>query len=90
MAIRKLPIIREILLEEGKQDLPIMIIEKGSTPDERVLISTVDKVLQDAEEQKISTPGILVIGEVVRLHPEFIKTKATAVAIKNNNNEFTK
>lgn len=79
MGIRKLPIIRDILLNEGKGDLPIMLIQSGSTKNEKIAIGTVDSILSKAEEKQIGTPGIIIIGEVVRLHPKFIKEKVTAL-----------
>lgn len=76
MGIRKLPIIRDVLLKEGKADLPIMIIQSGSTVDEKCVVSTVTDILEKANDENIGTPGIIVAGEVVRTHPEFIKEKA--------------
>lgn len=78
MGIRKLPIIREVLMREGKADLPIMIIQSGSTVDEKCVVSTVSDIVEKAQFEKIGTPGIIVAGEVVSTHPEFIKQKARA------------
>lgn len=79
MGIRKLPIIREILLKEGKSKTPIMIVQSGSTENENLALGTVDNILEVAEEKNIGTPGIIVIGEVVGLHPEFIKEKVESI-----------
>jgi len=76
MGIRKLPIIRQVLMNEGKADLPIMIIQSGSTVDEKCVVSTVQDIVDRAKEEQIGTPGIIVAGEVVSTHPEFIKEKA--------------
>ncbi len=75
MGVRKLPIIRDILISEGKSELPIMIIQSGSTQNEKVAIGTIENILERAKEKEIGTPGIIVIGEVVGLHPKFIKEK---------------
>ena len=79
MGIRKLPIIRDILLKEGKGSLPIMLVQSGSTLNEKVAIGTIEDILAKAEKKKIGTPGIIVIGEVVGLHPKFIKEKVEAL-----------
>lgn len=76
MGIRKLSIIRDVLLSEGKSELPIMVIQSGSTAQEKCVVSTVEDILTETHDEKIGTPGIIVIGEVVRTHPEFIKQKA--------------
>lgn len=76
MGIRKLPIIRDVLLKEGKRDLPIMIIQSGSTVNEKCIVTTVNDIVEKAKHEQIGTPGIIVVGEVVSTHPEFIKQKA--------------
>lgn len=76
MGIRKLAIIRDVLMAEGKADLPIMIIQSGSTVDEKCVVSTVEEILEKAKYENIGTPGIIVAGAVVSTHPEFIKEKA--------------
>ena len=81
MGIRKLPIIRDILISEGKADLPIMLVQSGSTENEKVALGTVDTILTRAEEEQIGTPGIIVIGEVVGLHPNFIKEKVATLCL---------
>lgn len=72
MAIKKLPQIADLLIAQGKQDIPIMIIQNGSMHNEKVLISSAQDVVKDAEKRKIGTPGIIVIGEVVALHPDYV------------------
>lgn len=78
MAIKKIKIIQEILLQEGKGECPVMIIQNGSRSNEKVVLSTIKEVVKDAETENIGTPGIIVIGEVVRLHPELINEKVLA------------
>lgn len=79
MGIRKLPIIRDILLQEGKKDLPIMIVQSGSTENEKVVVGTIDDITEKAKKENIGTPGIIIIGEVVSLHPHFVKEKVEAL-----------
>ena len=72
MAIKKLPQIVSLLQKEGKGDIPMMIIQNGSMANEKVVTGTADEIVAQAQEKKIGTPGIIVIGEVVELHPEFV------------------
>jgi len=72
MGIRKLAIITALLEAEGKENLPLMIVQAGSTSQEKVVITTVKEAVKSAELAQIGTPGIIVIGEVVGLHPESI------------------
>lgn len=69
MGMQKLGHIMDVLIENGKAALPAMVVQNGSTPQERTVIGTVENLANLAEEQGIGTPGIIVVGEVVGLHP---------------------
>jgi uroporphyrin-III C-methyltransferase len=71
MGIHKLAEIAEIFKNEGKNKLPVAVIQSGSTKDEKVVIGIVDTIVELAEENKITSPAIIVLGEVVSLHPKF-------------------
>jgi len=71
MGFGKLREIAEIFKANNKQDQSIAIIQNGSLPTERVVLGTIDTIVRIAEEEKIGTPAILVIGDVVKLHPNF-------------------
>lgn len=79
MGIRKLPIIQQILLDEGKENLPMMVIQSGSTVDEKVVVGNVIDIVDLVQQAQIGTPGIIVIGEVVALHPQFIIQKYSSL-----------
>ncbi|UBM57352.1 uroporphyrinogen-III C-methyltransferase [Marinilongibacter aquaticus] len=70
MGTAKLPEIVHIFLDEGRQDLPIAIIENGTRPSERVLIGEMQNILSKNAESKLSNPAVIVIGETVRLGKE--------------------
>jgi len=72
MGTRKLAQIAELFKAEKKGDTPVAIIQNGSMPDEKVVLGDVDNIVSRAEENQVSSPAIIVIGEVVRLHPEFL------------------
>jgi uroporphyrin-III C-methyltransferase len=71
MGMGKVQAIAREFIQSGKGQLPAMAIEKGSLPGERRVIGTAETIAQLIEREELSTPGILVFGEVVRLHPQY-------------------
>ncbi|HZY37516.1 MAG TPA: uroporphyrinogen-III C-methyltransferase [Mucilaginibacter sp.] len=71
MGIHKLAEIVEIFKKEGKNKLPVAVIQSGSTNSEKVAIGVVDTIVEVVEENKIASPALIVFGEVVSLHPKF-------------------
>jgi uroporphyrin-III C-methyltransferase len=71
MGINKLAEITEIFKNEGKNKLPVAVIQSGTTVNEQVVIATVDTIVEAAKENKIGSPAIIVLGEVVSLHPKY-------------------
>jgi uroporphyrin-III C-methyltransferase len=71
MGIHKLAEIAEIFKKEGKNKLPVAVIQSGSTHTEKVAIGVVDTIVEVVEENKITSPALIVFGEVVSLHPKF-------------------
>ena len=47
------------------------VIQSGSTKDEKVAIGIVNTIAEVVEENKIKAPALIVLGEVVSLHPKF-------------------
>jgi uroporphyrin-III C-methyltransferase len=41
-------------------------------PDERIVTGTINSISSIVKEEKIGAPAIIVIGEVVRLHPSYV------------------
>ena len=56
--------------ERGAQ-CPVAIIEDGYGVRERVTISTLGQVAQVAQDLSIAAPAIIIVGNVVRLAPQF-------------------
>lgn len=80
MGMQHLPQIVAELTGAGKADTPIAIIQSGSTPDEKIGLGTVETIADIVEKQQLTNPAIIIIGEVVRLHPAFEKGRMEAVA----------
>ena len=82
MGMQHLSQIVQTLLEAGKADTPIAIIQNGSTSDEKIGLGTVRDIIEVTENEGLSNPAIIVIGDVVKLHPHFEKgRKETLLAL---------
>ena len=75
MGAHKLAEIAQIFKNQGKNRLPVAVIQSGSTENEKVAIGTIETIVEQVEENKISSPALIVIGEVVSLHPSFQSIK---------------
>ena len=75
MGIKKLPLIRDIFLQEGQSSTPVMVVQSGSTQSEKIVLGNIDNILEKVKDRNIGTPGIIVIGETVGLHPQLINEK---------------
>lgn len=66
MGMSKLEAIVKVFSEENKQDTPVAIIQEGTTVNESVGIGTIRTIQQVVEEKKLTSPAIIVIGDVVK------------------------
>ncbi|WP_299488317.1 uroporphyrinogen-III C-methyltransferase [uncultured Allomuricauda sp.] len=73
MGMSKLPEITELFKKEGKSNLPVAIIQNGTTESEKIGIGTVASIENKAKEQQLSNPAIIVIGEVVKHRQKIIE-----------------
>ncbi len=71
MGLKKIREIADIYMSAGKGRLPVAVIQKGSTREEKVMVSVVNSVVEAVNDKKVEAPAILVFGEVVSLHSEF-------------------
>jgi uroporphyrinogen III methyltransferase/synthase len=67
MGVHSLPMIVTSLIAAGRpSDTPVALIEKGTLPEQKVVIGTLADIMDKAVE--IQPPSIIIIGEVVNLH----------------------
>ncbi|MEO9570851.1 MAG: uroporphyrinogen-III C-methyltransferase [Polaribacter sp.] len=66
MGMSKLPQIVKLFQAEAKNSLPVAIIQRGTTPREKVGIGTVDTIESIVAEKELKNPAIIVLGEVVK------------------------
>lgn len=65
MGMGKLEEIVSIFSAEGKSETPIAIIQNGTTQFEKCGIGTIDTIQKIVLEKQLSSPAIIIIGEVV-------------------------
>lgn len=75
MGMGKLAEIVALFQQEGKNELPVAIIQDGTTSREKVGIGTVDTILAVVNKNELSNPAIIVLGEVVKHREALEKTK---------------
>jgi len=66
MGVSKLAEIVKVFQLEDKGNLPVAIIQNGTTVNEKTAIGTIDSIQEISKLKKISSPAIIVIGEVVK------------------------
>lgn len=68
MGLVGLPGICEQLIAHGMPPTtPIALVQKGTTPEQRVLTGTLDSFAEEVEQAKVAAPTLIIVGEVVRL-----------------------
>ena len=58
---------KELIAGGMSPDMPAAVISKGSTPDQKVVVTKVSDLEQDIKENAIEPPGIIVVGEVAKM-----------------------
>ncbi|UZD21083.1 uroporphyrinogen-III C-methyltransferase [Algoriphagus halophytocola] len=66
MGTKKLAEIASVYRKFGQQDLPIAIIQSGTTRDEKITAGFIHDIEDKAFENKVEAPAIIIIGDVVR------------------------
>jgi len=73
MAVEEMEKVTQQLMEGGKPpETPAAIIEWGATPDQKVVVSTLANLPEDARKQKVQPPAVLVVGEVVKFRKKLL------------------
>jgi len=72
MAMSKLEAIMDIFAAHGKNETPVAIIQDGTTDKEKIVIGKVRDIAFKAQYAGLGNPAIIMVGEVVRLHPSQI------------------
>ena len=69
MGLTGLNVICNELIKNGMSpDVPIALIQKGTTPEQKVLIGSLSTMPGLFNESEIKPPTLIIVGEVVKLH----------------------
>lgn len=69
MGLVGLKAICEQLIAHGRNPhTPVALIEKGTTPQQRVIIATLATINERVQAEKVSAPTLTIVGDVVQLH----------------------
>ncbi|MDJ0710304.1 MAG: siroheme synthase CysG [Woeseiaceae bacterium] len=81
MAVGRFEDLMDRLIEHGRTaDTPVAIIERGTTPQQRVVRGTLGQLQMLKEAQRIESPAILIIGEVAAMGASHLQDLAAAQA----------
>jgi uroporphyrin-III C-methyltransferase/precorrin-2 dehydrogenase/sirohydrochlorin ferrochelatase len=68
MGLHSLPVIgRELVAHGLPGNTPVALVQKGTTPEQRIYIETLDSLADLAEREQLQPPTIIIVGEVVSL-----------------------
>ena len=81
MGMGNLGEIVSLFKKEQKDQLPVAIIQNGTTEQEQLGIGTVDTIENIVSKKGLSNPAIIVIGEVVKQREILAKIKQTVEAV---------
>lgn len=69
MGLHGVPAICAGLTSHGMPNTtPVALIQQGTTPNQRVFVSTLEGLPDLVKKEKIKAPTLIIVGEVVRLH----------------------
>ena len=66
MGMHKLAEIVKTFYVENKKNTPVAIIQNGTRKNEKVVIGTIRNIQQVVNEQQLTSPAIIIIGDVVQ------------------------
>lgn len=81
MGMGKLSEIIQLFKAEGKNELPVAIIQNGTTPEEKIGIGTVDTIEEVVAKNNLSNPAIILLGNVVNHRQQLLQVQQE-VALK--------
>lgn len=72
MGVTALPQICQGLLDAGMSPgMPAAVVERGTLPQQRKVVSTLEQLPQEAKQAQIKSPAVIVVGKVCELSQRF-------------------
>jgi len=84
MGMRKIVEITDLFKQYGKADTAAMVIRNGSRAEEKCYTGRVRDIADKVNSECAGQPGIIVIGDVVELHPDIMEQAHAELAIINS------
>ena len=79
MGLSGLPDICQRMVHHGAPaDLPVAVVQDGSTRTQKVVTGTLSTIAERVSAQKLKSPSLTIIGNVVKLHAELAWFKTAA------------
>ncbi|HEY1362371.1 MAG TPA: uroporphyrinogen-III C-methyltransferase [Xanthobacteraceae bacterium] len=73
MAMRHLERTAEAMMRRGlPPQTPVAVIAAATTPDQRILVSCLERVAAEVAERKLKPPAIVVVGRIVALREQLL------------------
>ncbi|WP_420149957.1 uroporphyrinogen-III C-methyltransferase [Spirosoma sp.] len=72
MGLSKVSEICALYCQAGRGHLPMAVVQNGTRADEHCVLGQVWNMPQLLAEQGVGAPAVLIIGEVVTLHPSYL------------------
>lgn len=71
MGVGRLGRIADALTAAGRApSTPVAVVQWASTPRQRTLVATLDTIAEQVIEHGLSSPAVIVVGDVAALHPQ--------------------
>lgn len=67
MGMSKLAQVQQIYLQEGKHDLPFLIIQEATTKSQKQMAGTMKALMEIQQQFQFSNPAVIIIGKVAAL-----------------------
>lgn len=61
---------QQLIAHGQRPDMPVALISKGTTPDQKVVVGTLADIASKVTEYQIQAPTLTIIGEVVHLREQ--------------------
>ena len=69
MGLHGVGVVSAKLIEHGlPPDTPVALVQQGTTQNQRVVVTTLDRLEQTVQDEALKPPTIIIVGRVVELH----------------------
>lgn len=75
MGMSKLSAIVKCFKKENKGNIPVAVIQKGTTVEEKIGIGTINTIESEVKSLMLSNPAIIIIGDVVNHRGQLLRTQ---------------